>query len=104
VAKKVHSSVPPKVEYSLTASTRELDAIVKELGRWYTRWKAGTLARQGWLRNGLICNCNCIQSVSRFFLKCHDYTILPPMEGWEKQCLEMDERREVALMKVPLKG
>jgi DNA-binding HxlR family transcriptional regulator len=47
VAKKVHSSVPPKVEYSLTASARELDAIVKELGGWYARWKAGSLAQTG---------------------------------------------------------
>jgi DNA-binding HxlR family transcriptional regulator len=63
VAKKVHGSVPPKVEYSLTASARELDAIVKELGGWYARWKAGSLAQIGmWLlRKGLVCNCNYIQ-------------------------------------------
>jgi DNA-binding HxlR family transcriptional regulator len=47
VAKKTHSNVPPKVEYSLTTSARELDAIVKELGSWYARWKAGTLATTG---------------------------------------------------------
>jgi DNA-binding HxlR family transcriptional regulator len=40
VAKRVHESVPPRVEYSLTAGARELDAIMKQLDRWYIRWKA----------------------------------------------------------------
>jgi len=36
VTKKIYGMVPPKVEYSLTASARELEAILAEFGRWCT--------------------------------------------------------------------
>lgn len=41
VAKMVYGA-PPRVEYSLTASARELEAIMAELGSWYVRRKAGS--------------------------------------------------------------
>ena len=40
VTKEVHSSVPPKVEYRLTASAKELALIMKQVFRWHTRWSS----------------------------------------------------------------
>ena len=34
VAKKIYGAVPPKVEYRLTASARELLVMLKEIDRW----------------------------------------------------------------------
>jgi DNA-binding HxlR family transcriptional regulator len=39
VSKKIYPEVPPRVEYSLTAQAKELEVIIKELGRWVSRWK-----------------------------------------------------------------
>lgn len=39
VSKKIYPEVPPRVEYSLTAQAKELEVIIKELGRWVGRWK-----------------------------------------------------------------
>ena len=38
VTKKIYSEIPPKVEYSLTDSGKELETILNELERWYDRW------------------------------------------------------------------
>jgi DNA-binding HxlR family transcriptional regulator len=40
VSKKIYPEIPPKVEYSLTRRAKELEVILKELGRWVNRWKA----------------------------------------------------------------
>ena len=40
VAKKIYGSVPPRVEYSLTASAKELGAIMGEIGSWHARWRS----------------------------------------------------------------
>ena len=40
VTKMIHGAVPPKIEYRLTDSARELEVILKELDGWHTRWKA----------------------------------------------------------------
>jgi DNA-binding HxlR family transcriptional regulator len=39
VSKKIYPEVPPRVEYSLTPQAKELEVIIKELGRWVSRWK-----------------------------------------------------------------
>ena len=39
VSKKIYPEVPPRVEYSLTVQAKELEVIIKELGRWVNRWK-----------------------------------------------------------------
>jgi DNA-binding HxlR family transcriptional regulator len=44
VSKKIYPEVPPRVEYSLTPQARELEVIVKELGRWVSRWKRPQVA------------------------------------------------------------
>ena len=43
VTKKIYGAVPPKVEYRLTASARELEAMLKELGKWHVRWKSSQI-------------------------------------------------------------
>lgn len=39
VTRKVHSGIPPKVEYSLTDRAMELESILNDLDRWHERWK-----------------------------------------------------------------
>ena len=39
VSKKIYPEVPPRVEYSLTTQAKEIEVIIKELGRWVNRWK-----------------------------------------------------------------
>ena len=45
VSKKIYPEIPPKVEYSLTRRAKELEVILKELGRWVNRWKASEEAK-----------------------------------------------------------
>ena len=45
VSKKIYPEIPPKVEYSLTRRAKELEVILKELGRWVSRWKASEEAK-----------------------------------------------------------
>jgi DNA-binding HxlR family transcriptional regulator len=40
VSKKIYTEIPPKVEYSLTARAKELEIILKDLGKWANRWKS----------------------------------------------------------------
>ncbi len=40
VSKKIYPEIPPKVEYRLTTQAKELEVILKELGKWASRWKA----------------------------------------------------------------
>ena len=40
VSKRIYPEIPPKVEYSLTIQAKELEEILKELGKWASRWKA----------------------------------------------------------------
>ncbi len=44
VERKIYGSMPPKVEYRLTASARELLLTIKSLGVWRAKWNS---ARQG---------------------------------------------------------
>ena len=44
VSKKIYPEVPPRVEYSLTPQAKELEVIIKELGRWVSRWKSPVTA------------------------------------------------------------
>jgi DNA-binding HxlR family transcriptional regulator len=39
VSKKIYPQIPPKVEYSLTVRAKELGVILRELGKWASRWK-----------------------------------------------------------------
>lgn len=39
VSKKIYPQIPPKVEYSLTIRAKELGVILRELGKWASRWK-----------------------------------------------------------------
>lgn len=34
VTKKIYGAVPPRVEYSLTASAKDLESVLAEFGRW----------------------------------------------------------------------
>jgi DNA-binding HxlR family transcriptional regulator len=45
VSKKIYPEIPPKVEYSLTRRAKELEVILKELGRWVSRWKTSEEAK-----------------------------------------------------------
>jgi DNA-binding HxlR family transcriptional regulator len=45
VSKKIYPEIPPKVEYSLTRRAKELEVILKELGRWVSRWKVSEEAK-----------------------------------------------------------
>ena len=40
VTKKIYPEVPPRVEYSMTPRAKELEVIMKELGRWAEKWKS----------------------------------------------------------------
>ena len=40
ISKKIYPEIPPRVEYRLTVQARELEVILRELGRWAQRWKA----------------------------------------------------------------
>jgi DNA-binding HxlR family transcriptional regulator len=40
VSKKIYTQIPPKVEYSLTTRAKELEVILKDLGKWANRWKS----------------------------------------------------------------
>lgn len=44
VSKKIYPEIPPKVEYSLTIRAKELGIVLRELGKWATRWKMPRLA------------------------------------------------------------
>ena len=39
VSKKIYPEIPPRVEYSLTTRAKELEIILKDLGKWASRWK-----------------------------------------------------------------
>ena len=40
VSKKIYTEIPPKVEYSLTTRAKELEIILKDLGKWANRWNS----------------------------------------------------------------
>jgi DNA-binding HxlR family transcriptional regulator len=42
VSKKIYPEIPPKVEYRLTTQAKELEVILKELGKWANRWKGSS--------------------------------------------------------------
>ena len=42
LTKKVYGSVPPKAEYRLTASARELVVIMSDVCAWHARWTPKT--------------------------------------------------------------
>ena len=44
ISKKIYPEIPPRVEYRLTARTRELGIILKNLGEWAQRWKSPRIA------------------------------------------------------------
>lgn len=39
ISKKIYAEIPPRVEHRLTVQTRELEVILRELGKWVDRWK-----------------------------------------------------------------
>jgi DNA-binding HxlR family transcriptional regulator len=39
ITKKIYPEIPTRVEYSLTARTRELETILHQLNDWANRWK-----------------------------------------------------------------
>jgi DNA-binding HxlR family transcriptional regulator len=43
VTKKIYPEVPPRVEYSMTPQSKELEVIIKELARWAEKWKSPAL-------------------------------------------------------------
>jgi DNA-binding HxlR family transcriptional regulator len=40
ISKKIYPEIPPKVEYSIRPHAKELETIIKELGKWANRWKS----------------------------------------------------------------
>lgn len=46
IAKKIHGSMPPKVEYSLTESAREPVMILQDLCAWHARWNSSRGEKQ----------------------------------------------------------
>ncbi|MBV9667084.1 MAG: helix-turn-helix transcriptional regulator [Nitrososphaeraceae archaeon] len=40
ISKKIYPEIPPKVEYSITPQAKELETIIKELGKWANHWKS----------------------------------------------------------------
>jgi DNA-binding HxlR family transcriptional regulator len=44
ISKKIYPEIPPKVEYRLTARSRELGVILNDLGAWAQRWKSPRIA------------------------------------------------------------
>ena len=40
VSKKIYPEIPPKVEYNIRPQAKELETIIKELGKWANRWKS----------------------------------------------------------------
>ncbi|HYY50340.1 MAG TPA: helix-turn-helix domain-containing protein [Nitrososphaeraceae archaeon] len=45
VSKKIYPEIPPRVEYRLTTQARELEVILKELGKWADRWKVSKITK-----------------------------------------------------------
>src|SRR6266704_2216100 len=45
VSKKIYPEIPPKVEYSLTIRAKELGVILRELGKWASRWKSASVSK-----------------------------------------------------------
>ncbi len=39
IVKKSYKGRPPRIEYRLSDGTKELEAIMDEIGRWQARWK-----------------------------------------------------------------
>lgn len=39
VSKKIYAEIPPRVDYRLTPQAKELEIILKDLGKWADRWK-----------------------------------------------------------------
>ena len=44
ISKKIYPEIPPKVEYRLTARSRELGVILKDLEAWAQRWRSPRIA------------------------------------------------------------
>jgi DNA-binding HxlR family transcriptional regulator len=45
ISKKIYPEIPPRVEYRLTTRAKELEVILKELGKWASRWKSPTITK-----------------------------------------------------------
>jgi DNA-binding HxlR family transcriptional regulator len=41
----MYPEIPPKVEYRMTPQAKELETIIKELGKWANRWKSPQLQK-----------------------------------------------------------
>lgn len=45
ISKKIYPEIPPRVEYRITSQARELESILRELGKWVSRWKSPQLQK-----------------------------------------------------------
>jgi DNA-binding HxlR family transcriptional regulator len=45
ISRKMYPEIPPKVEYRMTPQAKELETIIKELGKWANRWKSPQLQK-----------------------------------------------------------
>jgi DNA-binding HxlR family transcriptional regulator len=45
ISKKIYPEIPPKVEYRITPQARELESILREMGKWASRWKSPQLQK-----------------------------------------------------------
>ncbi|MGI0029168.1 MAG: winged helix-turn-helix transcriptional regulator [Nitrososphaera sp.] len=46
ITKKIHGSVPPRVEYTLTESARDLVRILQDLCIWQAKWNSSKAGKQ----------------------------------------------------------
>jgi len=46
ITRKIHASVPPRVEYTLTEGARDLVRILQDLCLWHARWSSNKQAKQ----------------------------------------------------------
>ena len=45
ISKKIYPEIPQRVEYRLTTRAKELEVVLKELGKWASRWKSPTITK-----------------------------------------------------------
>lgn len=52
ITRKIHASVPPRVEYTLTEGARDLVRILRDLCLWHAKWNSNKQGKQ----EGLVMN------------------------------------------------
>ncbi len=53
ITRKIHASVPPRVEYTLTEGAKDLVSILQDLCLWHAKWNSNKQVKQELLINPL---------------------------------------------------